>query len=99
MKRNPGLFALLIFVAVGLLTLIAGVECSFWVEDLTNSGLLGICGPYGQHADLVGCLFLGSFPAAIVAGVFSARFFMRRVRDEQRVDAAPEAAPIPDMGR
>jgi hypothetical protein len=84
MKRHPKFFAAMIFVAVGLLTFIAGVTCAVMVGQLTHSGLLGSCGPYGEHADLVGCIFLGSFPAAIVAGVFLARYCYRRVTDEHK---------------
>jgi hypothetical protein len=84
MKRHAKLFATLVFVVVGALTLVAGVASAGVVGELTDSGMLGICGPYGPHADLVGCIFLGSFPAAIVAGVFAARFFYRRVRDEHK---------------
>jgi len=84
MKRYEKLWATLIFCAVGFFTFAGGVSCAITVGDLTHSGLLGICGPYGEHADLVGCIFLGSFPTAIVSGFFSARYFYRRVRDEHK---------------
>ena len=84
MKRHPKFFTMLIFILVGLLTFVAGVSCASMVGEWTHSGMLGICGPYGPHADLVGCIFLGSFPAAIVAGFFSARFFYHRVRDDHK---------------
>jgi hypothetical protein len=81
MNRHPQFFAGLIFVTVSLLTFVAGASSAIMVGQLTNSGLLGICGPYGEHADLVGCIFLGSFPVAVVAAYCAARFFYRRVTD------------------
>jgi hypothetical protein len=63
---------------------IAGVTLSDKIGEATHSGMLGICGPYGPQADLVGCIFLGSFPAAIAAGFYSAKFFYRRVSDEHK---------------
>jgi hypothetical protein len=80
MKRHPKFFTALIFVVLGLLTFVAGVSSAFKVGQLTNSGLVGICGPYGEHADLVGGIFLGSFPAAIVAAFLAARCFYRSCR-------------------
>lgn len=85
MKRHPKLFTMLIFILASLLTFIVGVCCASLVGRLTGSGMLGICGPYGPHAGLVGCIFLASFPAAIAAGFFSARFFYRRINDEFKV--------------
>jgi len=84
MKRHPKFFAALIFLTAGLLTFVAGVSCATLIGQFTQSGLVGICGPYGKHAGLVGCIFLGSFPAAIAAGVFSARSVYRRFRDEHK---------------
>jgi hypothetical protein len=84
MKRHPKIFAALVFGVGGLLTFVAGASTAIMVGQLTNSGLLGICGPYGDHADLVGCIFLGSFPAAIAAGACSAKFFYRRVIHEPK---------------
>ena len=86
MKRYAKFWATLIFCVVGVLTFVSGVSCAMMVAQWTDSGLLGICGPYGEHAGLVGCIFRGSFPAAIVAGVFSARYFYRRVTDEHKAD-------------
>ncbi len=80
MKRYTKIWAAVIFFTVGLLTFAGGVSCAAAVGKLTHSGLIGICGPYGEHADLVGCIFLGSFPAAIIAAVFSARYFYHRVK-------------------
>ena len=84
MKRHARFWAGLIFCAVGLLTFFVGVSCASWVGLMTDSGMFGICGPYGQHPGLVASVFLASFPAAIAAGYFSARFFYRRVRDEHK---------------
>jgi len=84
MKRYAKFWATLIFCVVSLLIFVAGASCAILVGQLTHSGLLGICGPYGDHAGLVGCIFIGSFPAAIVAGFFSARYFYRRISDEHK---------------
>jgi hypothetical protein len=73
------------FVGVAAPTFVAGVGIAGMVGDMTHSGMLGICGPYGPHADLVGCIFLGSLPASIVAGIFAARRFYRYCcRDEHK---------------
>src|SRR5204862_7711931 len=88
MKRYAKFWATLIFCVVGVLTFVSGVSCAMMVAQWTDSGLLGICGPYGEHAGLVGCIFLGSFPAAIVAGEFSARYFYRRGTDEHKPDSS-----------
>jgi hypothetical protein len=84
MKRRRKFLAAVVFLAAGSVTFVAGVSSAAMVGELTHSGLLGICGPYGEHADLVGLIFLGSFPGAIVAGVFSARYFWRRITDEHK---------------
>jgi len=81
MKRYPTLLAGLVFMAASSLTLVAGVTFAGVIGEWTNSGLLGICGPYGPHADLVGCIFLGSAPASLVVGIYSARHCYRHLRD------------------
>ena len=77
MKRHAKLLASVVFMAAGSLTLISGATFAAIVGELTKSGLLGICGPYGPHADLVGSLFLGSLLASLVVGIFSAKRFYR----------------------
>jgi hypothetical protein len=89
MKRYAKIWAALIFCGVSLLTFVGGASCAVVVGKLTDSGMLGICGPYGDHAGLVGCIFLGSFPAAIVVGLFSARNYYRRVRDDHNSPNQP----------
>lgn len=84
MKRYAKLWAILIFCTIGFLTFVGGVSCAAMVGRLTDSGMLGICGPYGEHAGLVGLIFLGSFPAGIVAGIFSASYFYRRVTNDHK---------------
>lgn len=84
MRCRPKIFAVMIFVVVTSLTFIAGVSAADKAGQMTNSGLLGICGPYGEHANLVILIFVGSLPVAIVAGVFSARYCYRRVRNAHK---------------
>ena len=55
-------------LATGVCTTIACLFVAMGVGEITNSGMLGICGPYGEHADLVGWLFISSFPIGIIAG-------------------------------
>ena len=69
MKRHPPLTAFLVWLAVTLVTLFVGLEVAGAIGENTNSGLAGICGPYGPDAGMVGLIMLGSFPASIVAGV------------------------------
>lgn len=70
MRRHPKFVG----TAFGLLsafgTFIAFAAAAVAVGKTTNSGLLGICGPYGPHADLVGLMFLGSLPAGVLVGAF-----------------------------
>jgi len=84
MKRYAKFLAGLIFCTVSLLTFYGGVSFASWVGLMTDSGMLGICGPYGPHAGLVACVFLASFPAAIATGYFLARFFYRRIKHENK---------------
>ena len=77
MKRYPKLIAGLIFVLVTLVTFVVGVAVAVEVGRMTDSGMLGICGPYGPDAGLVALIFLGSLPISIALGVFSAWLFYR----------------------
>lgn len=96
MRRHPKFFSTVIFILAALFTFVAGVCCAGMVGVLTDSGMLGICGPYGPHADLVGCIFLGSIPAAILAGFISARFFKRRIVSHLNPSPEPSAADTSD---
>ena len=79
MRRFPKLVASATGLLAALATFVAGAEAAFAVGKATNSGLLGICGPYGPHADLVGSLFLGSLPVGMVVGAFIGRRFYRHL--------------------
>ena len=84
MRRFPKLTASMSGLIAALATFVAGGEAAFAVGKATKSGLLGICGPYGPHADLVGFIFLGSLPVGLVAGAFVGRcLYMHLTRDEK----------------
>jgi hypothetical protein len=80
MRRSPKIAAVAVGFVTAFATLVAGFMLASAVGDATHSGPLGICGPYGPHADLVGGLFLGSFPASLVVGFCSVWVFRRFVR-------------------
>jgi hypothetical protein len=69
----------------GLAIFVVGAAAAFAVGKATNSGPLGICGPYGPHADLVGFMFLGSLPVGVVGGIFAGRRIYRHLaRNENK---------------
>ena len=69
----------LIAIVVGALTLLAVSAVSIWsgfaVSARTNSGLFGICGPYGNEPwiTVVALLILGSPLVGAVAAIAVAR--------------------------
>ena len=85
MNRFPKSTTFALWLFATLLTLVAGVGATIAVAKATNSGLVGICGPYGDHADLVGWMFLGSIPVSISVGIYSAwRSYRHLTRDERK---------------
>lgn len=85
MRRFPKLAAFVTGLLGGFATLVAGGAVSGAIGDATHSGMLGICGPYGPHADLVGFIFLGSIPVGIVVGVLVGRGIYRYLgRNEKK---------------
>jgi len=85
MRRFPKLAASASGLFAALATFVAGGEASSAVGKATNSGLLGIWGPYGPHADLVGFIFLGSFPVGLVVGAFvGRRLYVHLTRNEKK---------------
>jgi hypothetical protein len=78
MRQSSRLQALYAGFATSIATLVAGILLASAVGESTHSGLLGICGPYGPDADLVGWMFLGSFPLSLIAGFTAAWYTVRR---------------------
>ena len=64
---------------VGFLALMACAGLSFGISTLTNSGLFGICGPYGSGVWILvsGALLLASPVVGVVAGVRTVRRLRR----------------------
>jgi hypothetical protein len=82
-KSRAIIIACVAFIASGLLTLVVGVTATVEIGRLTGSGLMGICGPYGDYSGLMICMFLGSFPASLVVGSFSAVYFYRHISENE----------------
>ncbi|HKQ38268.1 MAG TPA: hypothetical protein VJ063_09335 [Verrucomicrobiae bacterium] len=76
---------LLAFVAGVFVTVIAFtlalVAIEFFGHRL-DSGLLGICGPYGPHTTLIALMALAGFVLSIVTGVYAARRFYHFITRE-----------------
>ena len=70
-----GFIAALIFAA-------GSVAASMWLSDRTQSGLFGICGPYGSESwiAVIACLFLGAPVIGLSVGFFVASCLWRRAR-------------------
>ncbi len=83
MRRHRTFLTLAVWICGAVVTLVAGVGATIAVGEATNSGLLGICGPYGPAADLMGWMLLGSVAASLGVGTYAAWGFYRRLmRDE-----------------
>ena len=72
-----GFSAALIFAA-------GSVAASMWLSDRTQSGLFGICGPYGSDSwiAVIACLFLGVPIIGLSVGFFVALRLWRKPRGE-----------------
>jgi hypothetical protein len=64
----------------GLLSLFGCLAGADRIGEVTHSGLLGICGPYGNHVGLVVLLYLASFPVSAMAGVWFGKTVLRRIK-------------------
>ena len=85
MKRFPKSATFLVWLCGTFLSFVAGVAATIAVGKVTNSGPLGICGPYGPAADLMVWMVLGSIPASIAVGTYAAwRSHRYLTRDEQK---------------
>ena len=84
MRRFPKLVASATGLLAALATFVAGGEVAIAVGKARNSGLLGICGPYGPHADLIGSLFLSSLPVGILVGTCVARRLCRHLNHNEK---------------
>jgi hypothetical protein len=85
MHRFPKLTAFASGLLACLAVFVIGGEAAIAVGKATNSGPLGICGPYGPHADLVGFMFLGSLPVGVVGGIFAGRrIYWHLARNEKK---------------
>jgi uncharacterized membrane protein YidH (DUF202 family) len=71
MKRFPQLTVFLAWLFTTAATFSLGIAVTASVAELTHSGL-GSCGPYGKAFDVLVCMFVGSFPVSIVAGLWAA---------------------------
>jgi hypothetical protein len=69
-------------LAAGLFTMIACFVGATFVGEITHSGILGICGPYGNYADLVGLLYLASVPIGVIAGCAVPYIVKRRLGND-----------------
>jgi len=61
------------------------------ISDATHSGLLGICGPYGDHVGLVVLSFLASFPLSAFAGVWFGKALLRHFRGSDTAKSGQES--------
>ena len=76
------IFALLLATVIGvatfITTFIAGIYLTIFVGQFVDSGLIGICGPYGKHQALLAATLLAAILGGLVIAVFIARRFYRR---------------------
>jgi hypothetical protein len=63
------------------------------ISEATHSGLLGICGPYGDHVGLVTLSFLASIPFSVIAGVWFGNFVLRRIQGTNKANPAQQTRP------
>lgn len=79
MEKEPKQAAIAVFLKASAFTFGVGIAATSVAGHVTHSGMLGICGPYGPHADLVGSIFFGSMPVSVGIGVYLARRTYRRL--------------------
>jgi hypothetical protein len=79
MSNRPIIVAILVFLIMAFLTLSVGMIAVYVVGEITHSGMLGICGPYGPAADWLGFILLGSIPASLIVGILCARSAYRQL--------------------
>ena len=85
MKQHPRFIAFLVCLSVTILSLVALLMATVGLGEVTNSGLFGICGPYGPAAGVLGCMLFGSVPLSLGLGALAGRRTYRRLtRDEQK---------------
>ncbi len=83
--RFPKLTAFASGLLAGLGLFVLGAKAVSAVGKATNSGLLGICGPYGPHADLVGSIFLGTLLVSAVGGILVGRLIYRQLARNEKI--------------
>ena len=71
------LLATVVGVTVFIAVFIAGVYLTIFVGQFVDSGLIGICGPYGKHLDLLTVILLGAILGGLIFAIFMARRFYR----------------------
>ncbi len=84
MVHRPTLVAVMVFLMTGFVTFCCGMVTVYVVGEVSHSGMLGICGPYGPAADWLFLIFFGSVPASCVVGFFCARSAYRQLACRNR---------------
>jgi hypothetical protein len=72
--------AILVFLITAFLTFCFGMIAVYVIAEVTDSGMLGICGPYGPAADWLFFIFLASFPASLAVGFLCGRSAYRQLK-------------------
>ena len=76
---------LLVWLCATAMSFAAALALTAGVGEMTHSGPLGSCGPYGRAANLLIYMLLGSVPFSIGVGTYAARRSYRYLtRDEQK---------------
>jgi hypothetical protein len=79
--------------AFGFLSLCGCLAGAAKIGEFTHSGLLGICGLYGDHVGLVGMSFLASFPFSAIAGLWFGKLVFRCIKRNDTENFADQNKP------
>jgi hypothetical protein len=81
MRRKTLLSAIGVFFGVAPVIFTMFLFVIIVLGALTDSGLLGICGPYGPAANILWILFLAALPASVIVGAYASWRTHRYLRE------------------
>lgn len=84
MNRRPKWSAFAVCLSATGLSFVALVAITFLIGLLTDSGPLGICGPFGPAGNFLMGLLFCSVPLSVVVGAYAARRSYRHFTREEK---------------